>query len=354
MSLSRHARRRCLTLVGALALSLPRSAGAATQARAATATRNPHVVAGLALHDQGDYDGAIREYARALAANARDVEALYETAYSYQAKRDYRKAVEVAQRGVAIDGPYRPLLYLILGTCRKDLGDPRGAIEAYRKGIAGNPRLPMLPYNLGVAHAGLKEWDAARLAFRNAVALSPSHPGSLLGLSQAYEATGYRIPALLALLRFLSVEPDTVQSRGALATLERLLSPGAGRRAAKTDEGDFGPIETALAPTEAAHRIDVESKRKPEPELTVGHLDAQLRLIASVGAPRGEAGFARDTLLPFFRDLGSSGQTTAFAFLVYQGSTLPGVDGWLKAHAQEVTRLRIFMAAYRWPAPKVP
>jgi tetratricopeptide (TPR) repeat protein len=54
---------------------------------------------GVALHDRGDYDGAIAKYEEVLKDNPNNVLALYEQSYSYSMKKDYRKSLEIAYKG---------------------------------------------------------------------------------------------------------------------------------------------------------------------------------------------------------------------------------------------------------------
>lgn len=54
---------------------------------------------GVAQHDRGNYDAAIRMYEEVLGENPNNVEALYELAFSYSMKKDYRKSLEVADKG---------------------------------------------------------------------------------------------------------------------------------------------------------------------------------------------------------------------------------------------------------------
>src|SRR6187551_2596988 len=64
-----------------------------------TATQAARIKEGVALHDKGDYDGAIRKYQEVLAENPASIEAIYELGYAYMAKQDFNKSLETAMRG---------------------------------------------------------------------------------------------------------------------------------------------------------------------------------------------------------------------------------------------------------------
>src|SRR2546427_6308875 len=51
---------------------------------------------GVALHDRGDYDGAVSRYAEVLRENPNNISALYEMSYSYFVKKDYQKSLDAA------------------------------------------------------------------------------------------------------------------------------------------------------------------------------------------------------------------------------------------------------------------
>src|SRR5215217_2347965 len=86
---------------------------------------------GVALHDRGDYDGAIKKYEEALKDNPTNVSALYEMAYSYQLKNDLRKSLEVAYKGAQYKSDTLPLLYVVIGNDLDMLHESKKAIEVY-------------------------------------------------------------------------------------------------------------------------------------------------------------------------------------------------------------------------------
>ncbi|HXO19689.1 MAG TPA: tetratricopeptide repeat protein [Thermoanaerobaculia bacterium] len=322
---------------------------------------SPHVGAGVLLHDQGDYDGAIREYQKALDENPADVVALYEMAFSYLAKKDCPQAIAVAEKGLKVGHGYAASLYLVIGGCRDDLGDPKGAIAAYEAGIAAEPTTALLHFNLGVTYSKLRDWRQARLAYEKALFLDPAHASSHLGLAEVYEKDGYKVPALLALLRFLSLEPASERSRGALASVDRVFHAGVtpGEKPgdltvtidskAKTDEGDFGPLETGMLLAQAAQNAEQFEKTKSEPELTVGRLESQIGMLAE-GGDLKTPGFAARHYLPFFRQLQQKGLARTFSYYVYQSSEVPGVSRWLAEHSKQVDDLKRWLAAPAAPA----
>src|ERR1041384_3213851 len=69
------------------------------EAKPTTEKHEPLIRDGIALHDKGNYDGAIAKYQEVLAENPDDALALYEISYSYSAKGDHQKSLDYAYKG---------------------------------------------------------------------------------------------------------------------------------------------------------------------------------------------------------------------------------------------------------------
>ncbi len=207
---------------------------------------------GVALHDLKDYDGALAKYRQALELDPENTRALFETAYSLYEKKDLAAAAAYAERsGLAPDPPRQ--LPVMLGNIYDDLGDSKKAIATYRRGIAKDPNLFLLYFNLGTTYERLGNRNIARAAFENSASLEPRHASSHLYLARVYKAQGYRVPAILALTRFLLLEGSGPRAEGAVLWLDEMFEQGVELKADGStnitvdpdrpkDEGDFtGP-----------------------------------------------------------------------------------------------------------------
>jgi tetratricopeptide (TPR) repeat protein len=67
------------------------------------------------LHDKGNYDGAIAGYLEILKENPDDISALYELGFSYFAKRDYQKSLEIANKGAQHKSDLLAGFYTLIG-----------------------------------------------------------------------------------------------------------------------------------------------------------------------------------------------------------------------------------------------
>src|SRR5262245_38343469 len=86
---------RALAVVSASAAML-----AATRVAAADSAREL-MERGLALHEAGDYDGAIAAYRSVLALDPGSVDAQYELTYSTFLKGDYPGTIALAEKAIA-------------------------------------------------------------------------------------------------------------------------------------------------------------------------------------------------------------------------------------------------------------
>jgi tetratricopeptide (TPR) repeat protein len=320
-------------------------------------TRDDPIAQGVAFHDKGDYEGAIRKYREALKSAPSDAHALYELAFTLSAMKDLKGAVDAAAKGLSVQSRYRPALFTLLGSCRDAMGDSKGAIEAYQQGISEQPRLPLLHYNLGVTYVALERWTDARRSLERAVALKPDHASSHMALARVYESEGYTIPAILANARFLFLEPNSRRSAGAVGELDGLFRRGFEAEKngdakitidpnSKTDEGDFQAVELAALIGQASSHMDEQGSKKKEPELSVERMASEIALIA--GSVPTVGGFAAEYYAPFLVALHQQGFDTVFAYYTYQ-SAGPEVREWLGKHEPEVTKLKQWASGFRWP-----
>jgi tetratricopeptide (TPR) repeat protein len=247
---------------------------------------------GVALHDKADYDGAISRYQQVLKENPNSVHALYEMSYSYYAKKDYQRSIEVGYKVAEYKSELLAAIYVQIGSCFDELGDSKRAIETYKAGIKLDPNNGLLYYNLAVTCVRTGQADDARTAVKKAVMLAPEHRSSHLLLSGIFDKAGYKIPGLLAALRFLVLEPNSTRSETALRAVQKTMNSGVSRgsetqinifveQQSKKDEGDFEPVDLFLKLAKASNLTE-EKKNKSEMELLVDNFQAFFAVLSEV------------------------------------------------------------------------
>jgi tetratricopeptide (TPR) repeat protein len=323
----------------------------------------PLIRQGVALHDQGDYDGAIRVYEEVLKENPDDTVALYEMAYSYSEKKDYKKSLEIAYRGAGYKSKQLFGFYVLIGNNLDNIGRAEDAVKTYRAGIKMFPEESLLHFNLGITHFRQNKLDEAKKSFKEAVTFNPNHPGSHIRLGDVYFKENYRIPALLAMGRFLVLEPKSERATYALQVIRDVLGRAATRDektgninitldlSAKTDEGDFSTALTMLGLVGAARHLD-ENKNKTEMQLIVEMLESLLSIISEGEAKKKQSGFAWNYYRPYFLEMKARNMVEPFCYYIYQTSQSTEVAKWLGQNTERVNEFLSWSRTYQWPRVK--
>ncbi|MEW6127740.1 MAG: tetratricopeptide repeat protein [Acidobacteriota bacterium] len=313
---------------------------------------------GIALHDKGNFDGAIAKYQEVLTENSEDVLALYELGYSYFAKSDYKKSLEIAYKGTQYKSKYLVGFYVLIGNNLDNLNESEKAIKVYQSGLKLYPDNQLLHFNLAVTLLRLNKTDEGKKSLKNAMMADPNYRSSHYLLAQLYHKENYKIPAILAICRFLVVEPDSPRSASALQGLLSLLSEGATKGKdnqinivintdSKNDEGDFGALQGALAIMSAAKHLD-ESKKKSEVQLWVESLTLLLSLMDEAKDGKKQPGFAWNYYRPYFIEIRKRNFTEPFAYFILQSKQSPEVQKWLVQNYQKVNEFLAWSKSYQW------
>ncbi len=315
---------------------------------------------GLALHDGGDFDGAIAKYEEVLKENPDNDWALYEMGYSYQMKKDYRKSLECGYKGAQYKSQRLSKFYVLIGNDLDEMGEGKKAVEVYEKGIKLKSDDFLLYYNLAITQSRLKNVEETRKNLKKALYLNPNHASSHAALAQFFVATKYKIPALFAAMRFLVIEPESPRTARVYKIFSDTLSGGAtaGKNpneinifvemGGKKDEGDFGSLDLILGLSGATSMTE-ENKNKSEIERLVARLETFFAVV-SEGDPKGDRSkFIFRYYIPYFIELKSKKYVEPFAYYINQSTNLKGVPEWLAANRNRVNEFLTWSKNYPWP-----
>lgn len=311
------------------------------------------IAEGVRLHDAGKYDEAIEKYRAALAVEPGNLEAIYEIGFAYFASGDYQRCLDELEPFLERSGRYKPLYYASLGNCSDMAGKPKKAMRWYEKGLGEFPNDAVLAFNAGVTQMKLEEWGEARRLLKLAISSNPLHRSAHLNLSLAFAAGGYRIPAILALLRFLSLETEGPRAEEAAGRLLALLGAGVTKTGESEytiqfdadlpkDEGDYAAAELVRSLGGAVVET-IEWDGKAEGDKIFYRLDS---LLASIDEDKGgKKDFARETYLPFVHELREAGLFEAFAYRFLAPVGPPDMKEWLDRNPTKLALLDGFLAS---------
>jgi tetratricopeptide (TPR) repeat protein len=325
-----------------------------------TEKQNSLIQEGVALHDQGNYAGAILKYEEVLKENSSNMLAIYEMAFSYSMKKDYHKSLETAYIGAQYKSDHLTGFYLMIGNNLDQLGESKKAIDVYTAGIKLEPTSSLLYYNLAITYSNLNKPDEAKKSLKRAVILNPDHPSSHLALGTLFYRTAYKTPALLATSRFLILEPKSERSIGAYKVLQEILRGGVSEGknpneinvfldlSARKDEGDFSSVDLFMGLSKAAGMAE-KNKGKSEVQLLVDHLTSLFAVISEIDPKGDKSKFVWKHYLPYFIELKKRDFVEPFGYYISQRSNAEGVEEWLWANRNRVNAFLNWSKQYQWP-----
>jgi tetratricopeptide (TPR) repeat protein len=307
----------------------------------------------LALHDAGDYDGAIAVYRQLLEERPGDPKVLYELTFSYFSKGDYAQALKQAEAGSKVADRYQVPYLELLGNTYDALSRPMDAVSAYKRGIKIDPRYARIHLNLGVTYTGMNKLREAREQLQKAIELDPVFASAHFTLAEIYKLDGYRVPAILAYGRFLALESSSARARAASQSMHALLTLGVEQKDAhniqisidpktKKDLGDFSGLEM-MAALAASGKFVTETPVASEFDGEAATLASFLNMFteSSAGLKRG---FIRDTYVPFYAALSKNKFIETLAHIAFSSLDFAGTKEWLASHQEEVKAFQAAMA----------
>lgn len=322
---------------------------------------------GVALYDQGKYDEAVLRYNEALKQDATNTTARYELAMAYNALGRNDEAVELCKQLLKQEAAPQSSLYNTYGNALDGLKKPKEAAKVYSEGLKRYPNDGALYFNLGVTQATALQQPAEAIAsMQQSVRCRPGHASSLNALALLQQQEGNRVPALLAMLRLLQVEPTGQRATATLARFDKLMSRGVEKTGEKAitisidpatlkDAGkkgradNFGPADMLLSMSGALDYSE-ENKDKTPSEQLIRKLESLIGVLGEL-QPQKQNGFTWQYFVPYFVELKKQGYLPALAYSIQaaRADSAPEVRQWLDNHTATLEELSSWSAAYPWP-----
>lgn len=321
------------------------------------------VEAGIRLHDAGDFAGAILKYQAVLDENPRAVRALYEMGLSYLSSKDRARSTEITLKGVRYKSDWLAAFYNLLAIAYEERGEPDRAIAVYQEGLEYTAGSPLIRFNLAITELKGGRVEQAKADLKQVLLTNPNHASSHLSLADLYVKADERIPALLANLRFLLIEPRSARSPGALQVVRsiwrsyapRVVKSGGGMEVSithepKSLEGDFDRIGTTaqvISPLKDMASSVAGPKSSTEFDLLVLQYGGVFAEMVDP-AKRGK-GFVAEYYEPFFGQIKQKEYVAPFVAVIHQSAPPPGWREWVTANRPKVNEFAAWMKSYDWP-----
>jgi tetratricopeptide (TPR) repeat protein len=131
-----------------------------------TAAETAALRSGIQFYERREYDKALEVFQRVSTEFPTSMMALYETALTYQARKEYQKAIDAAAKAAEFKNPELARVYALIGNVLDMNGEPKRAVDVYRKGIEfATEAAGTLYYNLAITYAqSLNDLPAAKAA----------------------------------------------------------------------------------------------------------------------------------------------------------------------------------------------
>lgn len=324
---------------------------------------------GVVLHDNGDYDGAIAKYNKALENDEDNLLALAEIAMTYVTIGKYDVGITYCIRAIEKHKGQTGLenVYVSYGNALDLLKRTEEALKVYDEGIASYPTFYQLHFNKGISFTSIKKYEEAIACFEKSIRLQPNHPGSLNALARSLYLTNKKIPALLVYSRFMTLEPGSKRASENLAAMQELITGGAEKTGknsvtinldpnmfgdttadGKNKENNFSSVELLLSLGASLNLSDKESKKKNEAKKFADSFES---LCSSLATGKDEnSGFYWEYFAPFFIEMMDKKQIETFSYIVFLTADDWKVSKWIKGHEKELTEFLVWSNDYKWPA----
>lgn len=316
---------------------------------------------GIKLHDSKMYDEAIAKYEAVLKENPNCALAIYEMALSYYNKKDFQRAVETSYKLIQYKGKTGILGYGLIANVLDDKGNPKEAIGIYQsaiKQLQDDPEyklhLSSLYYNLGVTYTRQKQYKEAREALKKSVELDFKYPSPNYVLAEVYYGSKYKVPAMLAAARLITLELNSQRTKRSLAIfLDILKSAKKDENTgninifidinAPKDEGDFTTYDLILG-TLLTVKGD-KDKDKSENEIFADAVDTLIALLEE--DKKLSSTFVGKTYVPFMVEMKKRGYVKYFAYLILQQSGNKDAEKWLIDEGQKTVNFIEWAKSYQ-------
>jgi tetratricopeptide (TPR) repeat protein len=318
---------------------------------------------GVTLHDQGKYSDALTKYDEAISLDDTYFDAFYEKAYTLYAMKRLEECCDLSKK-IVRQFPDEPLLkgvYVHYGSAMDELGKSKAAIKIYDEGLKKFPGYFLLNFNKGITYAIMNEQDKAYASYKEALIDNPFHTSSYFRVAEMLRSTN-RIPAMLACIMHLMLEPTSDRSPVSFSMLKELIYGNVKKtgdntititmdpdmldsKKSKNKEDNFSMQEMLFTMSSA---LDKDSVLSSITKTDIEKFDLKFQLLIN-SLPGEGKGFFTERYVPFFKSLKENDHTMIVSRLVFKNTNDEANAAWLKVNTDKVASFYEWVKAYPWP-----
>ncbi len=323
---------------------------------------------GVALHDKGNYDEALKKYDKALKFNKSNMIAIGEKSYTLMAMKKFDEAISVCKQGIKINPNSNSLktIYTNYAYCLEANDEIDEALKIYDEAISKFPDYYQLYFNKGITLYKTKEDEEAMLCFEKSIMLNPKHASSHNAIGRIQFDNKKNIPALMALCRFLVIEPEGYRAKANFSLINKIMSGSSKKTGRNTitinvdsdmlsdttdikKENEFGTAYLLLAMTGALD-LSKENKKKTEVELFIGKMETLCSSMAET--KKDNYGFYWEYYAPYFIELKEKKLIKPFAYILHASSDSKNVKKWISKNEKLIKKFYQWSSTYKWKLKK--
>ncbi|MCC2548384.1 tetratricopeptide repeat protein [Hymenobacter sp. BT175] len=293
---------------------------------------------GVELHDKGEYAAAIARYRTVTPGDTSYARIQGELGLSYLEAKQYKEAIAATQQAIALKN-YDPQVYNVQASAYDELGNAEQALKVYAEALKRFPYSQSLWFNQGVTLSRADRTLEAQASLQRSLELKPTHAGTHLMLGSLAMRQGQTSHALISLLTFLAIEPNSGRSRNQLVMAEQLSSNSLvieekEKLKPVTPNEVFSELDL-LINSKIALRKDYTSKVKFDANVV-----KQAQLLVEkfpTGAP--ESDFWLRAYGPMVEALRRDDNLTAFTYLALSSAQDEKAAKWVKGNKKLVSKM---------------
>lgn len=348
--------------LGLIAVTAALLAAAGTSiAQVTDADIQARIRTGVQQYERGELPAARATFEAVLADRPDHIVALYELALTISRQGERERALEVIEDAIARQIPVTAEYYSLAASMLDSLGRIDESVQRFEQGVAAFPANHNLLLNFGITQlVRLRQPEAAKASFEQAITLQPEHPSAHFYLGQIYAQEGRTAAAVLVLAKGMGVDSQQQRVAAAANIIKQLMS-GTIRQ---FDDG--APIVAVsvdyLVPPMTMEKLSqavpvsyataVALQRETGGDLSYEPYAIALALIISTFARveiGPDASFVARHYQPFFGPMSEGGHGMAYSHLILAALNAQAASAWAQQpeNAERIQAFREWSLARR-------
>ena len=172
----------------------------------ASATAAQHLRQGYTLYNQGNIDGAIRQWRQAIDQAPSHAEAHYRIGIALQERGELPQAITALREATRLN-PDEATIHIHLARACEAAGNTQDALAAYRKALQLVPTSAHVHHRIGHVLAAQGDLAGAVQAWRQTIHLQPDYAYAYVSLGRALGKSGQKNEAVAVYEQALQLDP---------------------------------------------------------------------------------------------------------------------------------------------------